>query len=142
MMKFGAAKIVFLAHKAYLKKWNKIAVLLKYINRIVYANDISYKANISEGLELPHQGLGCVIGDGCVIGKNVIIRQNVTIGGKSNNNQDRYPIIGNNVMIGAGAVIIGNVVVGDNANIGANAVVINDVPANITVVGVPAKIIK
>lgn len=137
----GAAKIAYLSRWFYLKKCGGIAQVLKNINRVLYACDISYKADIAGLLNLPHQGLGVVIGDGCVIGKNVTIRQNVTIGGKTVDGSYRYPILGNDVMVGAGAVIIGKVFIGDNCNIGANSVVLKDVPANMIVVGIPGRII-
>lgn len=111
------------------------------MNRIIYACDISYKADINGILELPHQGLGVVIGDGCVIGPNVVIRQNVTIGAKIVDGKPYFPVIGSNVMIGAGAVLLGKINVGDNASIGANAVVLENVLSECTAVGVPAHII-
>jgi serine O-acetyltransferase len=83
-----------------------------------------------------------VIGPKVVIGDNVTIHQNVTLGAKSNGESYVSPTIGNNVMIGAGAVILGNVNIGNNVWIGANAVVLSDVPDYCTVVGIPAKIVE
>ena len=79
------------------------------------------------------------------IGKNVKIHQNVSIGlrhSTSNNAQANYPVIGDNVVIGAGAVILGGITIGDSAVIGANAVVLNDIPAGCLAVGIPAQIVK
>lgn len=103
---------------------------------------ISGRAVIKSKLKLPHP-VGIVIGGDfgnitTVIGKNVTIYQNVTIGRKD----DNYPKIGDNVIIYAGAVVIGDVHIGNNVIIGANAVVTHDVPDNCVVAGIPAKIIK
>jgi serine O-acetyltransferase len=87
-------------------------------------------------------GMGVVIGETAVIGDDVLIYQGVTLGGTGVEIGKRHPTIGNNVVIGAGAKILGNISVGDNAYIGANAVVIKDVPANSTVVGVPGRITR
>ena len=138
----GAAKIAFISRKLYLNKWGGVARLLKTVNRVIYACDISYKADIKGLLDLPHQGLGVIIGDGCLIGENVIIRQNVTLGGKNYGGVFKYPQIGDNVMIGSGAVVLGDIRVGNNVKIGANAVVLNDVPDNSTAVGIPAKVVN
>ena len=83
--------------------------------------------------------MGIVLHKDCVIGNNVEIDQHVTLGGRKD---DKVPIIGDNVRIGAGAKILGGVKIGDNAKIGANAVVITDVPNGSTAVGVPARIIN
>jgi serine O-acetyltransferase len=95
------------------------------------------KATIDRGFRIEHFG-GIVIGEGCVIGKNVNISQGVTIG----RTLSGYPVIGNNVYIGAGAIIIGDITVGNNVAIGAGAVVTKSVPDNCCVAGVPAKIIS
>lgn len=97
------------------------------------------KCKLGGGLVLLHNGLGCVIHPNSILGNNIRIHQNVTIGGRKGN---KLPIIGDNVMIGVGAVIIGDVRIGNNVKIGANAVVITDLPDNSIAVGVPAKIIK
>jgi serine O-acetyltransferase len=98
-------------------------------------------AEIGEGLFIDH-GMGVVIGETAVIGNNVTIYQGVTLGGTSKEKGKRHPNIGNNVLIGSGAKILGNITIGDNVKVGANAVVLNDVPSNCTVVGIPAHITK
>ena len=118
------------------------AQILKNIKRVIYACDISYEAKIHPSCHLAHQGLGVVIGAGSEIGRDTIVRQNVTIGGKNVNGQFVCPIIGENVMIGAGTVILGEVRIGNNVQIGANSVVLDDVPDNVTVVGAPARIVN
>ena len=90
------------------------------------------------GIVIGHNGCGIVINEKAKIGNDVTIFQNVTIGGRK---ESSAPVIGDNVMIGAGAVIIGDVTIGNDAKIGANAVVLQDVPDHATAVGVPAVII-
>ena len=124
------------------KAGNAFAYCLKALNRIINAADISYKAEIGKECEFPHRGLGIVIGDKVVIGDNCIIRQNVTIGGKGTTDEFKCPKIGDNCMIGAGAVIIGGITIGNNVQIGANAVVTKNLPDNVVAVGVPAVIVK
>lgn len=98
-------------------------------------------ASIGGGLFIDH-GMGVVIGETTIIGDDVTLFQGVTLGGTGKEKGKRHPTIGNNVVIGAGAKILGNVSIGDNSYVGANAVVIKDVPANSTVVGVPGRITK
>lgn len=87
-------------------------------------------------------GMGVVIGETTIVGDNVTIYQGVTLGGTGKERGKRHPTIGNNVVIGTGAKVLGNITIGDNSYIGANAVVIKDVPQNSTVVGVPGRITK
>jgi len=98
-------------------------------------------ATIAGGFFIDH-GMGVVIGETSVIGRDVTIFQGVTLGGTGKERGKRHPTLGNNIVIGTGAKILGNITVGDNSYIGANAVVIKDVPPNSTVVGVPGRITK
>lgn len=98
-------------------------------------------ASISRGLFIDH-GMGVVIGETSIIGENVTLFQGVTLGGTGKERGKRHPTLGSNIVVGAGAKILGNVKIGDNVQIGANAVVIRDVPPNSTVVGVPGRIVK
>lgn len=99
-------------------------------------------AQIGKGLFIDH-GMGIVIGETAVIGDNCTIYHGVTLGGRGHTKgAKRHPTIGDNVLIGAGAKILGPVTIGNDSNIGANAVVIHDVPENATVVGVPGKIVR
>ena len=116
-----------------------------YFARIFTSIEIHPAAKIGRNFFMDH-GLGIVIGETTEIGENVTIYQGVTLGGimpsiesDIQRNQKRHPTIGNNVIIGSGAQILGAVKVGDNARIGANSVVSKDVPANVTVAGVPAR---
>jgi|SRR5690625_4018766 len=108
-----------------------------------FSSYISLKAEIGENIEFRHFS-GVVIGDGVSIGDNVIIYQQVTLGGKNlgDGKKNIYPVIKDNVTIFSGAKILGAVTVGENSIIGANSVVINDVPKNSIVAGVPGKVIK
>ena len=87
-------------------------------------------------------GTGVVIGETAVIGNDVTIYQGVTLGGTGKDTGKRHPTIGNNVMIGAGAKVLGPLVIGDNSRIAAGAVVLSDIPSNSTAVGVPAKVVR
>ena len=97
-------------------------------------------ATIGKGLFIDH-GMGVVIGETTEIGDNCTIYQNVTLGGTGKDTGKRHPTLGNNVLVGAGAKVLGPFKVGDNSRIAAGAVVLNEVPENTTAVGVPAKII-
>lgn len=98
-------------------------------------------AQIGKGLFIDH-GMGVVIGETAIIGDNVTLFQGVTLGGTGKERGKRHPTIGNNVVVGAGAKILGNITIGDNVLVGGNAVVIRDVPEDSTVVGVPGRIAK
>ncbi len=98
-------------------------------------------AQIGKGLFIDH-GMGVVIGETTVIGDNCTIYQNVTLGGTGKDVGKRHPTLGNNVLVGSGAKVLGPFAVGDNARIAAGAVVLSSVPANATAVGVPARIVR
>lgn len=98
-------------------------------------------ATIGRGLFIDH-GMGVVIGETSILGDNITLYQGVTLGGTGKEKGKRHPTIGNNVVVGTGAKILGNITIGDNSYVGANAVVIKDVPPNSTVVGVPGRITK
>ena len=95
---------------------------------------------IGEGFFIDH-GMGVVIGETAEIGNNVILYQGVTLGGTSHLRVKRHPTLGNNVVVGVGAQVIGNIHIGDNTKIGAGSVVVNSVPPNATVVGVPGRVV-
>jgi len=114
---------------------------LSYIAYQITGIDIHPGAKIGKSFFIDH-GSGVVIGETAEIGDNVTIYQGVTLGGVSLNPGKRHPTIGNNVVIGAGAKILGPIRIGDNVKIGANSVVISDVPADSVVVGVPGRIVR
>lgn len=103
--------------------------------------EIHPAAQIGNGFVIDH-GMGVVIGETTIIGDNCILYQGVTLGGTGKEHGKRHPTLGNNVLVGSGAKILGPVKIGDNARIAAGAVVLNDVPADSTAVGVPARIVK
>ena len=98
-------------------------------------------ATIGKGLFIDH-GMGVVIGETTEIGDNCTLYQNVTLGGTGKDVGKRHPTLGNGVMVGSGAKVLGPVKIGDNARIAAGAVVLSEVPANATAVGVPARIVR
>ncbi len=103
--------------------------------------EIHPAAKIGKGLVIDH-GMGVVIGETTVIGDNCTIYQGVTLGGTGKDTGKRHPTLGNNVLVGAGAKVLGPFKVGDNARIAANAVVLSEIPENSTAVGVPARVVK
>ncbi len=118
-----------------------IARLISQISRFLTGIEIHPGAQIGKSFFIDH-GMGVVVGETAIIGDNVLLYQGVTLGGTGLEKGKRHPTIGNNVVIGTGAKVLGNITVGDNSYIGANAVVIKDVPPNSTVVGVPGRITK
>lgn len=106
----------------------------------VFQVDINPAVQMGKGIMLDH-GTGLVIGETAVVGDNVSMLQGVTLGGTGKADQDRHPKIGNGVLIGAGAKVLGNIRVGDCSRIGAGSVVLKEVPPRTTVAGVPAKVI-
>jgi len=106
----------------------------------VFQVDINPAVPMGRGIMLDH-GTGLVIGETAVVGDNVSLLQNVTLGGTGKSDQDRHPKIGNGVLIGAGAKVLGNIRIGDCSRIGAGSVVLKEVPPRVTVAGVPAKVI-
>ena len=136
-----AIKFHKVAHRLYLKKRYKSARMVNYIARVLTGADIHPGATIGQNFFIDH-ATGVVIGETAEIGNNVSIYQGVTLGGISTEKKKRHPTIGNNVVIGAGATILGPITIGENVRIGAGSVVVKSVPPNTTVVGVPAKIVQ
>ena len=129
------------AHFFYKHKLFFIARLISQISRSFTGIEIHPGAKIGKGLFIDH-GMGIVIGETAEIGNNCTIYQNVTLGGTGKDKGKRHPTVGNNVLIGCGAKVLGPFNVGDNSKIAANAVVLSEVPPNSTCVGVPAKIVR
>lgn len=130
-----------LAHKLYLRKHYFLARLISQHSAHTTGIEIHPGATIGKGLFIDH-GHGVVIGETAILGNNVTLYQGVTLGGTGKERGKRHPTIGNNVMISAGAKVLGSFTIGDNCKIGAGSVVLNAVPANSTVVGVPGRIVK
>jgi len=114
--------------------------LISHVSRFLTGIEIHPGAKIGNGFFIDH-GMGVVIGETSEIGDNVTLYQGVTLGGTSHQRTKRHPTLGNNVVVGVGAQLIGNITIGDNAKVGAGSVVINSVPANATVVGVPGRVV-
>jgi len=129
------------AHYLYGKGLRFIPRFISGISRFVTSIDIHPAAQIGERLFIDH-GAGVVIGETCIIGDDVVIYQQVTLGGVSTSAGKRHPTVGNNVVVGAGAKVLGNITLGDNVKIGANSVVVKDVPCCSTAIGIPARIIN
>ncbi|MDD2401474.1 MAG: serine O-acetyltransferase [Clostridia bacterium] len=138
---FHAIILHQLAHKLYLKNWFVMARVVSQINRFMTQIEIHPGAKIGEGLFIDH-GAGVVIGETTEIGSNVTIYQGVTLGGTGKEKGKRHPTIGDNVVISAGAKVLGSFKVGNNVKIGAGSVVLKEVPDNSTVVGVPGRVVR
>ncbi|MDD5428508.1 MAG: serine O-acetyltransferase [Candidatus Omnitrophica bacterium] len=132
---YRIAHILRKAGVPFLPRW------ISQMGRFFTGIEIHPGAEIGEDFFIDH-GMGVVIGETTIIGNDVLIYQGVTLGGTGKERGKRHPTIGDNVVIGAGAKVLGNITIGDNAYIGSNAVVIKDVPQNSTVVGVPGRITK
>ncbi|MFW6134515.1 MAG: serine O-acetyltransferase [Elusimicrobiota bacterium] len=128
-----------MAHWFYKNKEYIAARLISHINRFITGIEIHPGAKIGPKFFIDH-GSGVVIGETTEIGEDCLIYQGVVLGGTSLEKKKRHPTLENNVVVGAGAVILGPVKIGRNARIGAGAVVVTDVPAETTAVGVPAKV--
>ncbi len=129
-----------IAHK--LRYWHVpfIPRLISYLTRIITGIEIHPGASIGNRFFIDH-GEGVVIGETAIIGDDVLIYQQVTLGGTGKESGKRHPTLGNNVIVGAGAKVLGNIKIGDHVRIGVGSVVVNDVPEHSTVVGIPGRIV-
>lgn len=130
-----------IAHYFYMKKYYFIARYLSEKAKRKTGIEIHPGATIGKNLFIDH-GVGVVIGETAIIGDNVTIFHGVTLGGVGDKKGKRHPTIGNNVLIGSGAKILGNIKIGNNVKIGANSVVLKDICNKVTVVGIPGNIVK
>ncbi len=128
-------------HALYRAGLHFLARLVSQSGRWLTGIEIHPGAKIGQGFFIDH-GMGVVIGETTVIGKNVTLFQGVTLGGTGKHKGKRHPTLGDNVVVGAGAKVLGPIHIGDNVSVGANAVVIHDVPPNSTVVGVPGRVTR
>lgn len=129
------------AHKLYLKKHYFLARYISQKTARKTGIEIHPGAKIGKGLFIDH-GHGVVIGETAVLGENVTLYQGVTLGGTGKESGKRHPTLGDNVMVSAGAKILGSFTVGSNSKIGSGSVVVSEVPPNSTVVGVPGRVVK
>ena len=130
-----------ISHYFYLKKHHFIARFLSERAKRKTGIEIHPGATIGSNLFIDH-GTGVVIGETAIIGNDVTLFHGVTIGGTGKEKGKRHPTIGNNVFIGSGAKVLGNIKIGDNVKIGANAVILKSIKSNSTAVGVPGDIVK
>ena len=130
-----------IAHWLYLHKLRFLARAVSQWSRHFTGIEIHPGATIGRRLVIDH-GMGIVIGETTVIGDDVLLYQGVTLGGTGKEKGKRHPTIGNNVMVGCGAKILGPFTVGDNSRIAANAVVLSEIPADCTAVGAPARVVR
>jgi serine O-acetyltransferase len=127
------------AHRLWNAGWTTAARFLSHVSRFLTGIEIHPAARIGPGLFIDH-GMGVVIGETAEVGENVTLLQGVTLGGTSLKREKRHPTLGNNVVVGAGAKIIGALTIGDGSRIGAGSVVVREVPPNCVVVGVPGRV--
>ncbi|MDA8874195.1 hypothetical protein N9H78_00810 [Winogradskyella sp.] len=129
-----------ISHQLYKWKVPTLPSIVKLFCFLLYNSSIPFQCQLGKGTRLAYGGIGVVLHKRTVMGKNCVIGTNVTVGGRSGHYE--VPVIGDNVFIATGAKVLGPITVGDNVVIGANAVVINDIPNDCIVAGIPAKIIK
>ena len=129
-----------LAHWLYSIGIPFIPRLISHISRFITGIEIHPGATIGHGVFIDH-GMGVVIGETAIIGDYSLIYQGVTLGGTGKESGKRHPTLGENVVIGAGAKVLGNILIGNNVRIGAGSVVLRDVPSDCTVVGVPGRVV-
>jgi serine O-acetyltransferase len=127
------------AHRLWKRQWYGTARFVSHISRFFTGIEIHPAAKLGPGLFIDH-GMGVVIGETSEVGRNVTIYQGVSLAGTSLKREKRHPTLGDNVVVGAGAKIIGGFTIGDNSRIGAGSVVVREVPPNSVVVGVPGRI--
>ena len=128
-----------LAHRLWNAGWLASARFVSHVSRFLTGIEIHPAARLGPGLFIDH-GMGVVIGETSEVGENVTLYQGVSLAGTSLRREKRHPTLGNNVVVGAGAKIIGGFTIGDNSRIGAGSVVVHAVPPNSVVVGVPGRV--
>ena len=146
--------VIFLSYPGLHAKWNHVpehwlwehghrslARVRSQITRHITGVEIHPAAQIGKHFFIDH-AMGVVIGETTIVGDNCVLYQGVTLGGTGNETGKRHPTLGNNVLIGAGTKVLGPVFIGDNARIGAGSVVLRNLPANCTAVGVPAEVVR
>jgi serine O-acetyltransferase len=138
---FHAILLHRLAHRLYLWRVPLLPRVISQVGRFWTGIEIHPGATIGRRFFIDH-GMGVVIGETSEIGDDVLLYQNVTLGGTGTEKGKRHPTIGNSVVLGAGAKVLGNIRIGDNVKIGAGSVVVHPVPDNSTVVGIPGRVVR
>lgn len=129
------------AHWFWTKKWFFLARFISQFSRFLTGIEIHPGAKIGRRFFIDH-GMGVVIGETCEIGDDVIIFQGVTLGGTGHEKGKRHPTLEDNVLVATGAKVLGSIKIGKNSKVGAGSIVLNDVPENSTVVGIPGRVVK
>jgi serine O-acetyltransferase len=129
------------SHFFYRHHWFVVARMISQFARFVTGIEIHPGAKIGKRLFIDH-GMGVVIGETAEIANDVLLYQGVTIGGTGNESGKRHPTLGNRVVVGTGASVLGNITLGDNVKVGAGSVVVHSVPSGATVVGIPGRVVK
>lgn len=132
---YRVANFFYRHHMKFIARW------VSQTGRFFTGVEIHPGATIGKGLMIDH-GMGVVIGETAIVGDNCTIYQGVTLGGTGKDTGKRHPTLGNNVMVGSGAKVLGPFKIGDNAKIAANAVVLKELPSDSTAVGIPAKVVR
>jgi serine O-acetyltransferase len=127
------------AHWFWRRGWTTTARFISHVDRFLTGIEIHPAAKLGQGLFIDH-GMGVVIGETAEVGENVTLLQGVTLGGTSLKREKRHPTLGDNVVVGAGAKILGGFTIGSGSRIGAGSVVVREVPPNSVVVGVPGRV--
>ena len=130
-----------ISHFLYKKNLLFLARLISQIARFLTGIEIHPGAALGAGILIDH-GMGVVIGETAELGDRITIYHGTTLGGTGKEKGKRHPTVGDNVVIGAGSKVLGNIKIGSNSKIGANSVVLDDVPEGATVVGIPGKVVK
>lgn len=129
-----------IAHYFFKKKWFFLARFISQVSRFFTGIEIHPGAVIGRRFFIDH-GMGVVVGETCIIGNDVTIYQGVTLGGTGKERGKRHPTLEDGVLVATGAKVLGSIVIGENSKVGAGSVVLKDVPANSTVVGIPGKVV-
>jgi serine O-acetyltransferase len=129
------------AHWLWVRKWLLLGRFVSHLGRLLTGIEIHPGATIGRRFFIDH-GMGVVIGETAEIGDDVLLYQGVTLGGTGKEKGKRHPTLGNHVVVGTGAKVLGNILIGDHVKIGAGSVVVHPVPPHSTVVGVPGRVVR
>jgi serine O-acetyltransferase len=138
---FHAVVLHRIAHRIYRARWYTLARMVSQLSRTLTGIEIHPGARIGRRFFIDH-GMGVVIGETAEIGDDVLLYQGVTLGGTGKDTGKRHPTLGNGVVIGTGAKVLGNIRIGDHSKVGAGSVVVRPVPDHSTVVGIPGRVVR
>jgi len=138
---FHAILLHRLAHRVYRRRWTLAARVISQFSRAITGIEIHPGASIGRRFFIDH-GMGVVVGETAEIGDDVLLYQGVTLGGTGKEKGKRHPTLGNHVVVGTGAKVLGNIRIGDHVKIGAGSVVVHPVPDYSTVVGIPGRVVR